>query len=203
MGEEKQHTQQQMQEAVNSVVRERDGWRFVVEEVLEDDLNSFTPEQALASVVDWKKARSAELNREVNKARMHWAAYVGADAQLRSAQERERVAHSNRLVAVEKEMAAEERCQELQAGIDKLMAHLKESLRFVALCTCFRPATYARALCNLCDKCAADPELHWSGFGSPQENKELCLLPQAAFVRTVLAYKGLDPDAEKVPAATE
>ena len=70
-------------------------------------------------------------------------------------------------------------------------------LRHTRLCTCGSSATYARAMCDLCDICAMDPELEWSGYGTNEENKERCLLKQAPLVRR--AYAFLREQGKEVP----
>jgi hypothetical protein len=65
-----------------------------------------------------------------------------------------------------------------RSRVRRLRENRDALLRYVRLCVCLRPATYARAMCDLCDECAAEPDLEWGWVG-----KEACLLPQATAVR--------------------
>jgi len=68
-----------------------------------------------------------ELGRAHDLARQHWSAYVGADAQMRAAQERERVAHDHRSRAEQERIAAEVRLVELGESVEKFAVAFKAS----------------------------------------------------------------------------
>ena len=70
----------------------------------------------------------------------------------------------------------------VRAENERLRKSVNDLLRHVHKCICLRPATYERAMCNLCDECAADPELEWGYCG-----KEESLLKQAPYVRAARA----------------
>lgn len=69
-------------------------------------------------------------------------------------------------------------------GYEDAIALLELGLNQVRRCSCCRPATYTRLLCDVCDECARDPEMDWAGA------KEQCLLKQAEFVRAARKLLG-------------